>query len=191
MLSGFLNFSWFNYRLLVFFSLYFLLFFFVVLFFIQEFGGFYEFFNGLGVGFCNYLFGGGDSYFVKFLLVFVVLVMSFSFYHYLSYTEDVWCNVVFSGSLSMVGLLVSFLVWLMRVRVHWNYVSSSLEVVGLSWWGFLSGVYHHVSTPVVMLLRVYMNFLIGQGGKWALLVMGFGSSFLLFGFSYFLFFFMS
>lgn len=35
---------------------------------------------------------------------------------------------------------------------------------------------------------VYMNFLIGQRGKWALLIVRFGTSFLLFNFIYFLFF---
>lgn len=34
----------------------------------------------------------------------------------------------------------------------------------------LSKFYHHIRTPIVMLLRVFINFLIGQVGKWGLVI---------------------
>lgn len=63
-----------------------------------------------------------------FCWVLIMLVVTFRFHNYLSYVEDVWCNVVFRGVLSMVFLLTSFLIWFARVRLHWSYFGSCLRV---------------------------------------------------------------
>nr|YP_010618312.1 ATP synthase F0 subunit 6 [Clavinema parasiluri]WAX01690.1 ATP synthase F0 subunit 6 [Clavinema parasiluri] len=116
------------------------------------------------------------SYNAKSLLYVVAVVFCFSFYHFLGYTEEVWCNIIFSGGLVCLSLLSMLILWLMSVRGSWSFfygIGVSLHG-GMSWWGVLSKFYHHVSTPLVMLLRVFMNFLIGQVGKWGIVVGGLG-----------------
>nr|YP_009059441.1 ATP synthase F0 subunit 6 [Philometroides sanguineus]AIN37112.1 ATP synthase F0 subunit 6 [Philometroides sanguineus] len=132
-------------------------------------------------GFLGLLIGKGyDSYSVKSLMYIIFIVFMYSFYHFIGFTEEVWCNIVFSGGLVGVMIMVMMSMWLMCLRVGWGMKSAGgLKYQGgMSWWMLLSKIYHHLSTPLVMLLRVFMNFLIGQSGKWGLIIMGLSASFI-------------
>nr|WAX01706.1 ATP synthase F0 subunit 6 [Philometra sp. HZ-2022] len=112
------------------------------------------------------------SYSVKSLIYIISIVLGYSVYHFIGYTEEVWCSVIFSGTLVGIVLLVMVVMWFMLLWKGWNVVMGDyiLHHQPMSWWMLLSKAYHHVSTPMVMLLRVFMNFLIGQVGKWGLVI---------------------
>uniref|UniRef100_A0A158Q2V0 NADH dehydrogenase subunit 1 n=1 Tax=Dracunculus medinensis TaxID=318479 RepID=A0A158Q2V0_DRAME len=91
----------------------------------------------------DYISGGGvGGYFVKCLLVLIMLVIAFSFYHCSGCTEDKFVYVceliVCLGGFCLVKFIIM------------------LELFWLCYY-------------------VYMNFLIGQRGKWALLIVRFGT----------------
>lgn len=69
----------------------------------------------LGYGFIDLLFGQllerkELKYFGKNMLVFIVFIIVFGLYHFLGYTEELWCNVLYRGFLVMVILFSLILV---------------------------------------------------------------------------------
>lgn len=78
--------------------------------------------------------GSFDSYNVKGLMYVIVVVCCYRFYHFVGYTEEVWCRIVFRGSLVFVRLLSIIRMWTMYLRGRWSYGGGSrMYQEGLSW----------------------------------------------------------
>nr|YP_009442447.1 ATP synthase F0 subunit 6 [Camallanus cotti]ATO58497.1 ATP synthase F0 subunit 6 [Camallanus cotti] len=122
----------------------------------------------------SYLFSDEGVFsrgFRKFIMMIIWMSLLLGLYHFSGYTGDVRGDLWFSGLICLISIFTIFVVWYNHIKKYISMCHSFgymtfYEATGTELWRIFAMTYHHLITPLVMMMRLMANFGIGQGGKY-------------------------